>query len=211
MDDETARALLDYRQYARVAAAMRARIRAHPNDAAAWRLLAEALRGLGRHDEARKAEARARALGGQGDVHLSLRLRAVSDSNVLQAPDVLALPARNRGDLGLGLGVAASGGAHPAWLVRYEGLRYQDFRALNRDALVLRIAPVEAASIYASWMRLGRARLFSGIGAELGWTPAERWKLGAVLERRVFAAPWQDFTAWIGALALARTLWDEDA
>ncbi len=202
LDDATARALLDYRQYRRVERAMRARLRRNPDDAAALRLLARALEGQGRRNEARAARARADELAGAARPALELSLAAFADSNLVAAPDALGLAARDRGDVGLALALAAAGEAgRIGWHAGFAGRRLQDLRAydLDRFALGAGMRPDERTELGLEWvaMRLGRARLFDEAalylvrGGDDGGVEME-----GRLARRWFAAAYGGYGGW---------------
>lgn len=200
LDDDMARALLDYRQYRRVERAMRARLRANPNDAAAWRLLAQALAGEGRQDEAAQARRRARELAGAARVALEISVAAFVDSNLVAAPDTLGLAARDRGDVGIALTLAAAGGeGRLGWHAAFAGRRLQDLRAYDLGRLALggglRLGEDVEAGVEWVSMRLGRARLFDE--AALYFLRAgRRFELDARLARRWFAPAYARHDGW---------------
>ncbi len=215
LDNEKARALLDYRLYEKVEAGMRLRLQRDAYDGAAWRLLAEALDGQGRAEEARRARMRALRYGsGERHWHISLKLGAWVDSNVVIAPDAVHLAARDQGDIGAGVSLSAYGSVletswgHGAWQLGWQDMLYQDFNnfALRRlqasfamhadwrDDGDIRLgmrgeqAGLGGSSFYAGWAAT------AGIGGQVG--KAVNFAVDGAYGRRNFASGFSDFSSW---------------
>ncbi len=219
LTDEQAETLLDYRQYARVEAGMRARLSRNPHDAMAWHWLAAALQAQGRDREAAEARIRARRLGGGSrNWHVSLSLGALADSNVVVAPDAVSLPARDRGDIGARIGLAVSGSPGEgvsglAWRLGYRDMVYQDFNAYalrtleGAAAMHWRSGSRDAwAGVRVEGAQLGGGSLFAGAEGLAGieWRPGDfAYGLSAVAGRRNFSAAFSDFSAFRWRLDLS--------
>jgi len=215
VDDDLARAWLDYRLYARVEAAMRLRIAKNAYDGAAWQLLARALEGQGRSAEAAEARRRAQAYGtGDRGWHVALRLGALVDSNVVIAPDAVHVPARDQGDIGARVALSAFGQVNNAawghldWRLGYADMLYQDFNRYALRRLQAQLsqhadlgedgdvyvggsgeqATLGGSSFFAGWNAL------TGLGVKMGEHLGLR--IDASFGRRNFASGFQDYSAW---------------
>ncbi|MDX8407809.1 MAG: hypothetical protein R8L58_05435 [Mariprofundaceae bacterium] len=215
MDDAEARALLDYKLYERVEAAMRARIKQDAYDGPAWLILGDALQAEGRADEAAEARRRARQYGsGERSWHVALKLAGLVDSNVVIAPDAVHVAAQDQGDIGGRIALSAYGRmlerdwGHTSWLLSYQDMLYQDFNtfALRRlqaaaaehlnwgeDGDIFLGAQGEQASLggnsfYAGWQ--GTAGLSMPLGEDVSF------RLDGGYGKRNFTAGFSDFSSW---------------
>jgi len=215
MSLELAESLLDYRQYERVAAAMRARVQEDAKDAKAWRLLEKALKHMGQEKSAQHVQRKLDDLGEKKSTwHVSLKMAALVDSNVVIAPSAVNLTASDKGDIGASVSLALSGelfayehGFTQVWF-RYNDMLYQDFNRFALRTIQAGVAQhltsegksdiwLGAESDYAT---LGGKGLFSGFsilgGASLPFDDAWQLEFKGLWGHRNFSNSFADFSAW---------------